>query len=339
MPDLLNSQNVIPAKDIVLLKPNVLSAYKPEHCVTTHPSVVEGVIRYLKNFNVKIIIAESSVIGIDTMQAFQTAGYKRLSEKYNVDLVDMNTLKRMEYKWKYGQLQLPEIIENADIFNIAKMKTHVQTTVTLCHKNLKGFLNSETKKRFHREKELNSYIKELSKLIRPFYNIVDGIMAIEGNGPGRAGRIKRTDLIVMGRDIAEVDSVCLKIMGISADLIEHFDVLENIDTNDEKFKNRLHSFKLPDIKNRKLNTYFWSYNACSACINNTYDAIRSLKRHPVKLLKFMFRNMFSSVHFIMGSGKCEKRKNVYCIGNCALKNEGIKIKGCPPSVEDILKKL
>ena len=42
----------------VLIKPNLLSTYKPEQAITTHPEVVRAVIRILKKINCEIFVGD-----------------------------------------------------------------------------------------------------------------------------------------------------------------------------------------------------------------------------------------------------------------------------------------
>ena len=45
----------------VLLKPNLLRGFSPEHCVTTHPKVIEAMCRVLKDYSIgQITISDKS---------------------------------------------------------------------------------------------------------------------------------------------------------------------------------------------------------------------------------------------------------------------------------------
>lgn len=345
---LLTALGVRPERSPVVLKPNVLSAYRPEHAVTTHPAVVEGAIRYFRDLGSTVVIGESSVIGTRTPEALKMAGIEEIARRYGVEVIDFDEAPRVDVEWARGKISLPAVIVEGDLVNLAKMKTHVQTTVTLCHKNLKGLLDSATKKRFHRDWGLHEPIKDLALVVRPLANIVDGVTAIEGNGPGRAGNVVRPGLVMAGTDMREVDSACLLAMGIDGGGILHFDALpsggfslHSIDYPEEVPVFPIHPFAMPTCANRRLNTRFWMGNACSGCVNNLYEALRRLRYRPFKLLRFMAGNFFGGYDFILGRNHADLPARGICIGNCSAPCPGRcdgypLVRGCPPSIDEIL---
>jgi uncharacterized protein (DUF362 family) len=81
---------------------------------------------------------------------------------------------------------------------VAKLKTHIQTGVTLGLKNQKGLLLSEDKKRFHK-RDLSGCIRAPSVVARPDLTLVDGIVGLEGDGPWRRGTPKEMNLLVAAK--------------------------------------------------------------------------------------------------------------------------------------------
>ena len=82
--------SLIPAKDARIgIKPNLVSASEASFGATTHPEIVAGIIEYLheEGFN-NITIAEGSWVGDKTSRAFELCGYRELSERYGVPLID-----------------------------------------------------------------------------------------------------------------------------------------------------------------------------------------------------------------------------------------------------------
>ena len=63
-------------------------------------------------------------------------------------------------------------------------------------------------------------IAELNRTFRNTFALVDGIVGMEGNGPIQ-GRPKHAGVMVMGRDLAAVDSTCCRIMGIDPAKVEY----------------------------------------------------------------------------------------------------------------------
>jgi len=52
----------LPRQSKVLLKPNVLSAFTPDQHITTHPAVIEAMVKLLLDNGNEIVIADSSSI-------------------------------------------------------------------------------------------------------------------------------------------------------------------------------------------------------------------------------------------------------------------------------------
>ena len=59
----------------VVIKPNLVVSHPASDGATTHPEIVEGVIRYLKDHGVgNISIAEGAWVGDSTERAFKNCG-------------------------------------------------------------------------------------------------------------------------------------------------------------------------------------------------------------------------------------------------------------------------
>ena len=122
--------SLIPAKDARIgIKPNLVSASEASFGATTHPEIVAGIIEYLheEGFN-NITIAEGSWVGDKTSRAFELCGYRELSERYGVPLID--TQKDTWHKKDCGGMGLL-LCDCADRFdfliNVPVLKGHCQT--------------------------------------------------------------------------------------------------------------------------------------------------------------------------------------------------------------------
>lgn len=71
------------------IKPNLVAPVLAVEGGTTHPEVVEGLIRYLQaNGFQDLTIMEGSWVGGKTEESFEVCGYNELAEKYQVKLID-----------------------------------------------------------------------------------------------------------------------------------------------------------------------------------------------------------------------------------------------------------
>ncbi|HNT52561.1 MAG TPA: DUF362 domain-containing protein, partial [Candidatus Syntrophosphaera sp.] len=123
----------------VLLKPNLLGAFPPERAVTTHPAVLEALVRYWLDLGKEVWIGDSpgGTVNVDTV--WQSCGMKDLAERYPVKLVNLSTSGFRELEQDGIRLQISEVLWQCGIvINVAKYKTHGMMAFTGALKNLYG---------------------------------------------------------------------------------------------------------------------------------------------------------------------------------------------------------
>jgi uncharacterized protein (DUF362 family)/Pyruvate/2-oxoacid:ferredoxin oxidoreductase delta subunit len=216
--DLLGGISIfIKPASVVLVKPNLLVAREPESGVTTHPEVVRAVIRVLKDINCRIVVGDSpSAWGNreqDVDEVYRRTGIKKVCQEEEVTLVKFN--KR---RW-HGKFPLTTWLDNCDyIVNVPKFKTHNLTILTGGIKNLYGLIPGSFKAELHKHHfeadNFSRILVEIYQKAKPALSVIDGIVAMEGDGPGAAGKLRQQDLIIAGVDCVAIDAVLAAIMGI-----------------------------------------------------------------------------------------------------------------------------
>ena len=209
-----NINFVIKKNQKVLIKPNVLGAFKVEQGLTTNPKILEELCKILKEKGCEIFIGDSP--GFNVEEAFEVTGMNKLSRYAKILNFDKEEFKTFEIKGK--KVNLPNILFEVDlIINFAKMKTHTFTGVTLCSKNLYGCIPGRIKSYFHRlnqtHEKLSDILIRLNEIIKPQLNIIDGIIGIEGDGPGASGEKINSGLVVASKNIFAADIIGTEIMG------------------------------------------------------------------------------------------------------------------------------
>ena len=201
----------------VTIKPNLVVAREAAGGATTHPEIVEGVIRYLRANGVRdIAIAEGSSVGEDTERAFERCGYAALAKKYGVKLVNTKRDRAVEGTGKYAVgMKICESAAYAGfLINMPVLKGHCQTGLTCCLKNMKGLIPDSEKRRYH-SMGLSKPIAALSSMIKPDLHIIDGICGDldfeEGGNPVVSNRI------LLGFDPVLLDSYCATLIGYHPD--------------------------------------------------------------------------------------------------------------------------
>ncbi|MCU0666841.1 MAG: DUF362 domain-containing protein [Candidatus Omnitrophica bacterium] len=210
-------ESLIKPKSTVLLKPNVLMSASPESGITTHPEVLRAVIRLLKPLECRIVAGDSpSAWGKyinNVNEVYAQSGITRVCKEEGVELVLFGP-KRF-----YNNIPLTAWIGDCDyIINIPKFKTHGMMLMTAAVKNLFGLVcgsfKTELHKKYFRPSDFAAMLLDIYKSANPVINIVDGIVAMEGDGPATSGKLRQEKIIVAGSDALAVDYILALIMGI-----------------------------------------------------------------------------------------------------------------------------
>jgi uncharacterized protein (DUF362 family) len=99
------------------------------------------------------------------------------------------------------------------ILNLAKTKTHAEAGMSLACKNLIGCAVAGYKKHVH--DDLPQAIVRLARLLPAHVNVVDGLVAMEGNGPGD-GTPRELGLLFASRNPFLLDAVVAQWVGLGA---------------------------------------------------------------------------------------------------------------------------
>jgi uncharacterized protein (DUF362 family)/Pyruvate/2-oxoacid:ferredoxin oxidoreductase delta subunit len=209
----------------VLVKPNLLQGAAPEKCVTTHPEVVFGVAKHLRDFGCQVAIADSPGGGTlyterALRKAYSASGWDTVAEELGVELnlgTGYKEVAAHEGKVLKRFLIIDPVLEADAIVSVPKAKTHVLTTMTGAAKNLFGAIPSLEKpamhSRFQRVADFSEMIVDLNELLKPKLQIMDAVVAMEGDGPN-SGDPRRIGAILASRDYSALDSVAARLMSL-----------------------------------------------------------------------------------------------------------------------------
>ena len=319
----------------VSIKPNLVLPSPPSDGATTHPEVVEGIIRFLLDFGIKNIrVMESSAIGYDTKKAYRICGYEFLEKKYGITLVDLKNAPSRTLTHSSINIQVAEAALGTDfLINVPVLKAHCQTRLTCCMKNLKGCIPEKEMRRFH-TLGLHKPIAALASLLKVHYNVVDGICGDlsfeEGGSPVEANRV------IAGRDPLLVDSYCAGLIGYKPEDIDYLiygkeNGLGNFFSSQTKVV-ELNIDQKPALqqKSSRLSERYHSGNitedaACSVCYASLIFALHRTARKGSR--KICIGQGFK--------GKGSDMANALGIGNCT-QNFADFVPGCPPKAVDIM---
>jgi uncharacterized protein (DUF362 family)/Pyruvate/2-oxoacid:ferredoxin oxidoreductase delta subunit len=205
----------------VLLKPNLLFGKSPEKAVTTHPSILRGIIQIVREAGGIPSIGDSPAVGSLTWTA-ERAGIKAVADKMSCPLVEFNrpVLPPKGGGTTFKQLEVDQAVLEADVvINLPKFKTHGLTLLTLGVKNLFGCVPGPKKPLWHLKagedpKTFAKILVDIYQVIRPSLTVLDGIVGMEGNGPN-SGRPIPIGLILASGDSLSLDQIVCDLLGIS----------------------------------------------------------------------------------------------------------------------------
>ena len=199
----------------VLLKPNLLGKALPQRAVTTHPAVFTAVSRLLREAGYAHVSYGDSP-GNPTAtpaHAAQTSGIAQAAEKYQIDLADFESGSVVSFPEgkRAKSFYLCHAVQQADaLISLPKMKTHALERITGAMKNLYGCICGINKAAGHAQYPDSTVFAEmladLHRCVKPRLHILDGIVAMEGNGP-TSGTPRDMGVLLFSADPVALDSV------------------------------------------------------------------------------------------------------------------------------------
>lgn len=238
----------------ILLKPNLNSYMNALTGNTTDLRILVVVIEFLKGKGYhNLIIGEGTSSGFyrEKINIFSRLYIDRLAKFYGIKIIDLNYSPSEDIEFEYGiKAKVARICREADFFiNLPKLKTHFETGVSVCLKNMMGTLvGLASKQKAHRS--LFKNILNLNKYIKPNLHIVDGLIAMEGNGPS-SGIPFNLGIILIGTDPYLVDLACARLAGFDYRDIPYLKIALDTGIVDESYVKFIDSF-VPESAIRKL---------------------------------------------------------------------------------------
>jgi uncharacterized protein (DUF362 family) len=221
----------------IVIKPNLVWPAVSTSGITVDPEVVRAIVDLSLNAGAaQIILAETSALGAN----WTVCGYdyfRTYDPQNRIQLVDPaqqpSVLTPVPGALSWPAVYTPQVFlsPGAVFINVAKLKVHWETVVSLSTKNLFGvpavnkYPSSNTtgvwapRLGLH-DRGTHPSIVDMNRLLPTSFAVIDGIWGMEGFGPVLGSPVSM-NTVLAGTNTVAVDRVALYLMGISQNAVPH----------------------------------------------------------------------------------------------------------------------
>ena len=209
----------------ILLKPNLLRPAPPESAICTHPAVVEAVAKLVAEAGGQAVIADSPGGALQregVLRAlYEKTGMAAAAERAGAQVCTDPAVRRVALPrgrvLRQAEVTAPAAEADGAI-DLCKMKTHVLMGMTGAVKNCFGIIPGLSKVGFHsshpNQAQFADVVLDLTEYLSPRLCLMDGVLAMEGNGPGASGTPRQVGLLLAADSALALDVAAAAAMGL-----------------------------------------------------------------------------------------------------------------------------
>jgi len=252
----------------ILLKPNWIVAVPPSRCATTHPAIFRAVCNIFIKHGVQLTYGDSPAYHSPEAAARKT-GFTEVAEELDIKLADFtgsqeifvqDALQNRKFSIANG------VLESDGIISLPKLKTHGFMKLTGSVKNQFGCIPGMLKGEFHVKlpgpNEFAQMLVDLNAWLNPRLYIMDGIFAMEGNGP-MSGDPKKMNVLLMSSDPVALDATVCRMLNVNPELSPTIIAGQNVgmgvylEKDIELLGDSFESFRMPDfnVNREKISSF------------------------------------------------------------------------------------
>lgn len=264
----------------ILLKPNWLVAAPPVKCATTHPAIFQAVCAIFQTSGVQLTYGDSPAHHSPEAAA-QKTGFADVAKEFGIPLADFvgcqevfaeNAVQNKRFTIAKG------VSESDGMISLPKLKTHGFLKLTGSVKNQFGCVPGIRKSEFHvklpNPNDFAQMLVDLNAFLQPRLYIMDGIMAMEGNGP-MSGDPKRMNVLLLSTDPIALDATVCRILNVNPILSPTIIAGKKAgmgvyhEKEIELLGDPIEIFRTPDFKvNREAIKFFRGVGSATHLLNN-----------------------------------------------------------------------
>lgn len=204
----------------IVLKPNVLVGESPEKIIGPHPAVFKAVARQAQGVTPNLTYGDSPAFGKASGHMLRS-GMHAVAQELGLPLGDFDNGREVQFTNSpfIKRFSLANAVLDSDgLISIAKFKTHQLTRLTGPIKNQFGCVPGVLKAEFHiklpNALDFARMLVCLNLYIRPRLYIVDGITAMQGNGP-RNGDPVPMHVLLFSNDPVAIEAVMCRLINMN----------------------------------------------------------------------------------------------------------------------------
>lgn len=214
----------VKAGERIVMKPNVLIGTDPEKGVTTHPAVFKAVGKLLKEAGTSVYYGDSPSFGRSEAN-LKKSGLKQVGDELGFSLADFDYGRSVSHK---DALLVKKfviangVLDSDGLVSLPRLKTHGLVRFTGAVKNQFGCVPGLLKSQYHVKLpdpyDFATMLVDLNTLIKPRLYIMDGVVAMEGNGP-RSGKLRQLSVLLLSSDPVALDATACRIIGLDPEIV------------------------------------------------------------------------------------------------------------------------
>jgi uncharacterized protein (DUF362 family)/Pyruvate/2-oxoacid:ferredoxin oxidoreductase delta subunit len=208
----------------IVMKPNILIGTDPDKGVTTHPAVFRAVGKLLRDAGASVSYGDSPCFG-KSEPNLRKSGIKEVGDELGFTVADFDSGRTVSHKDALLMKKFVVangVLDSDGLVSLPKLKTHGLVRFTGAVKNQFGCVPGLLKSQYHVKLpdpyDFATMLVDLNTLIKPRLYIMDGIVAMEGNGP-RSGKLKRLNVLLLSSDPIALDATACRIACLEPEIV------------------------------------------------------------------------------------------------------------------------
>jgi uncharacterized protein (DUF362 family) len=201
--------------DVVVIKPNISWARRPEMAATTNPEVMEAVIELCQEAGAKKVRIADNTIN-DARRCFALSGARAVAKNTGADLIHPRSSLMRKMNLKGRRLRIwpvfVPLVEADVLINLPVAKHHSLSTLTVGMKNWIGGVGGS---RYSLHQDIHQSIVDLAKFFQPTVTLIDAIRIMTRNGPsgGSTSYVIEKNTLILSDDPVAGDARAAMLFG------------------------------------------------------------------------------------------------------------------------------